>query len=147
MAKDTDYSLPEVLDTYRKDGSLIREKARVLAEQWLDQIYPRLVDPEIPTPQLLDIGKELFKLGDLLPKTNAPTGPSGPAFSISINIGEDATKTVTVTSVSEDTDLVPASYQVIDTPIEEVAPEELPPAEDQEVQAPSAPITIRGFDI
>ena len=147
MTKDTDYSLPEVLDTYRKDGSLIREKARVLAEVWLDRIYPRLADDDTPTPQLLDIGKELFKLGDLLPKVNAPTGPSGPAFSISINIGEDASKTVTVTSVSEDTDLVPTTFQVLDTPVEEAAPEELPLAEVEEVQAPPTPLAVKGFDL
>lgn len=145
MTKDTDYSLPEVLDTYRKDGSLIREKARVLAETWLDQIYPRLVDQDTPTPQLLDIGKELFKLGDLLPKVNAPTGPSGPAFSISINIGEDASKTVTVTSVPEDTDLIPTTFQVLDTPVEEAAPEDV--QEEEKVDESPQPLVVKGFDV
>jgi hypothetical protein len=141
--KDADYSLPAALDVYRKDGTLLREKARMLAETWVDQIYPRLVDPDTPTPQLLDIGKELFKLGDLLPKTNAPTGPTGPAFSITINVPTGPTQTITISDVSED-DTIEGEYQVTLPPVEEVAPEEV---EEEIPDTGPDPIPVRGFDV
>lgn len=98
---DTDYDLPTMLGTYRKDGSLIREKARVLVEDWLDRIYPRLQDPETPTSTLLSIGESLIRLGDLVPKQGVVAGGGG-GFSITINIpeGKDGTKGITISGRS-----------------------------------------------
>lgn len=143
MPKDADYSLPAALDVYRKDGTLLREKARMLAEKWVDQIYPRLVDPDTPTPQLLDIGKELFKLGDLLPKTNAPTGPTGPAFSITINVPTGAPQTITISDVSEN-DPIDAEYKVTLPPVEETPPEDV---QEEEVDEGPQPLVVKGFDL
>lgn len=84
--EDRDYKLQEVLETYRRDGSLIREKSRVLVETWLDQIYPRLVDPDMPTSGLIEIGKTLIELGDLKPKNAVQANTSGPGFSIVIQL-------------------------------------------------------------
>lgn len=100
---DTDYDLPTLLGTYRKDGSLIREKARVLVEDWLDRIYPRMQDPDTPTSSLLAIGETLIKLGDMAPK--AGTGaPAGPAFSITINIPQgDGKDAITITGTAQHT--------------------------------------------
>jgi len=83
---DRDYQLEEVLETYRRDGSMIREKSRVLVEEWLDRVYPRMVDPDIPTSALMEIGKTLIELGDLKPKKDITPTQTGPGFSITINI-------------------------------------------------------------
>jgi len=83
---DTDYDLDEVLGTYRLDGSMLRSKSRVLLEDWIERIYPRLQDQTTPTSTLLDIGKVLIELGDMKPKTNTQPQNTGPGFSITINI-------------------------------------------------------------
>jgi len=83
---DTDYDLQKVMDTYRRDGSLIREKARVLVEKWLDQVYPRMISDETPTSVLLDMGKALMELGDLKPKNQPVLQQQGAGFSITINV-------------------------------------------------------------
>jgi hypothetical protein len=83
---DTDYDMDEVLGTYRLDGSMLRTKARILLEDWIERIYPRLQDTTTPTSTLLDIGKTLIELGDMKPKTNAQPVATGPGFSITINI-------------------------------------------------------------
>jgi len=94
--EDRDYKLQEILETYRRDGSLIREKSRVLVETWLDQIYPRLIDPDMPTSGLLDIGKVLIELGDLKPKNSVAQQTSGPGFSITINVPSHTGAPITV---------------------------------------------------
>ena len=87
MAKpDSDYNMDEVLNTYRLDGSMLRSKSRVLLEDWIERIYPRMQDDTTPTSTLLDIGKTLIELGDMKPKTNAQPVNTGPGFSITINI-------------------------------------------------------------
>ena len=83
---DRDYELEQVMDVYRRDGSMIREKSRVLVEEWLDRLYPRMVDQDIPTSALLEIGKVLIDLGDLKPKKDIGPVQQGPGFSITINI-------------------------------------------------------------
>lgn len=83
---DRDYDLREVLDVFRRDGSMIREKAKVLVEEWLEKVYPRMCDPDLPTSALMEIGKTLIELGDLKPNKNVQQGPTGPAFSITIQI-------------------------------------------------------------
>lgn len=87
MAKpDSDYNMDEVLGTYRLDGSMLRSKSRVLLEDWIERIYPRMQDDTTPTSTLLDIGKTLIELGDMKPKTNSQPVQQGPGFSITINI-------------------------------------------------------------
>lgn len=87
MAKpDSDYNMDEVLSTYRLDGSMLRSKSRVLLEDWIERIYPRMQDDTTPTSTLLDIGKTLIELGDMKPKTNSQPVQQGPGFSITINI-------------------------------------------------------------
>ena len=94
--EDRDYKLAQVLETYRRDGSMIREKSRVLVEEWLDRLYPRLIDPDLPTSGLIEIGKTLIELGDLKPKNNAVQQASGPGFSITINIPSQTGAPITV---------------------------------------------------
>lgn len=84
--QNSDYNLEDVLEAKRRDGSLIREKARVLTEDWLDKVYPRMCDPDISTTALMDIGKTLMELGDLKPKKDITPAQTGPGFSITINI-------------------------------------------------------------
>ncbi len=83
---DTDYDLEEVLEAKRLDGSLIRDKSRALIEVGLDKVYPRLVDPDIPTSALMEIMKYLAEIGDMKPKKEAVQAATGPGFSITINI-------------------------------------------------------------
>lgn len=89
---NTDYDLDEVLSTYRLDGSMLRSKSRVLLEDWIERIYPRIQDESTPTSTLLDIGKVLIELGDMKPKTNAQPVNTGPGFSITINIPQSEGK-------------------------------------------------------
>lgn len=83
---DTDYDLDKVLNTFRLDGSMNKMKARVLHEQLLEKIYPRLMDSQIPTSTLIEIAKHLAEVGDLRPKTSSQPVQQGPGFSISIVI-------------------------------------------------------------
>ena len=110
--QDRDYELEKVLDTYRRDGSMIREKSRVMTEEGLEPLYRRMVDPDIPTSALLEIMKFLSELGDLKPKKELAQTNQGPAFSITINIPQsDGKPPITiegtaspVTSDPDDTD-------------------------------------------
>lgn len=99
--EDRDYKTADVLEVYRKDGSMIREKSRVLVEVWLDKIYPRLVDPDLPTSGLLEIGKALVELGDLKPKNTTLQQNTGPGFSITINIPQSGTSQPVIEGTSE----------------------------------------------
>ena len=107
---NTDYDMDEVLGTYRLDGSMLRAKSRVLLEDWIERIYPRLQDESTPTSTLLDIGKTLIELGDMKPKTNAQPQNTGPGFSITINIPQsDGKPPITIegtaTQVEEEGDV------------------------------------------
>jgi hypothetical protein len=99
--EDRDYKTQDILEVYRKDGSMIREKSRVLVEVWLDKIYPRLVDPDLPTSGLLEIGKALIELGDLKPKNTALQQVTGPGFSITINIPQSDTDQPVIEGTAE----------------------------------------------
>ncbi len=111
MAEDRDYELKKVLETYRRDGSMIREKARVLTEEGLDNLYARLTADELPTSVFLDLMKFLAEIGDLKPKqSNTPVNP-GAGFSITINIPQTdgkppITLEATSTAVPDDEDVM-----------------------------------------
>lgn len=81
-----DYELREVLDVFRRDGSLIKEKARVLTEEGLERLYARMILDDLPTSAFLDIMKYLAEIGDLKPKQSKEPVNTGPGFSITINI-------------------------------------------------------------
>jgi len=124
---DRDYELREVLDTYRRDGSMVREKARVLVEDWLDRIYPRMTDDTIPTSALLEIGKTLIELGDLKPKKDVALANQGPGFSITINIPQSDGK-------------APITIEGTATPVEQ-------DEEDDFLAALPTHVTAPGFDL
>jgi len=101
---DRDYDLREVLDTFRRDGSMIQGKARVLLEEWLEKLYPRMCDPEVSTGTLLDIGKLLMELGDMKPKAAAQPTP-GAGFSITISIPQaDGKAPITIEGTAQPAD-------------------------------------------
>lgn len=107
---NSDYEMDDVLSTYRLDGSMLRAKSRVLLEDWIERIYPRLQDDTTPTSTLLDIGRTLIELGDMKPKTNAQPQNVGPGFSITINIPQsDGKPPITIegtaTPVEEEEDV------------------------------------------
>ena len=99
---DSDYQLNDVLETYRLDGSLIRQKARVLTEAGLDRAYAILMDPDTPRSVFIDLMKYLMTLGDMVPKQTAQP-QQGPAFSIQINIpGQSQPMVIDATPVTQD---------------------------------------------
>jgi hypothetical protein len=102
-AVDADYVLDDVMRTYRLDGTMAREKARVLVEgPWMDRVYHAIMDPELPRSTLLAIGQTLIKLGDLEPKKDAPAAQAGPGFSITINIPQqDGKPPITIKGTSQ----------------------------------------------
>lgn len=97
---DRDYELREVLDTYRRDGSMIQGKSRVLLEELLEKLYPHMCNPEASAGTILDIGKFLMELGDMKPKAAAQQ-QSGPGFSITISIPQaDGKPPITIEGVA-----------------------------------------------
>lgn len=115
---DSDYQLNDVLETYRLDGSLIRQKARVLTEAGLDRAYAILMDPDTPRSVFIDLMKYLMTLGDMVPKQTAQP-QQGPAFSIQINIpGQSQPMVIDATPVAAATNPIDAD------------PTELPPLPD-----------------
>ena len=99
---DRDYNPADVLDTYRIDGSMIRTKSRVLVEDLLDKFYMRMQDSTLANGTLIEIAKILIELGDLKPKANAPTGPTAPAMSITINIpNQNGGEPINITASSQ----------------------------------------------
>jgi hypothetical protein len=100
----SDYVLEEVLEAMRKDGSLIREKARVLTEDGLERLYRRMCDNDLPHGVLLDIMKYLAEIGDLKPKTLKDPSNAGPGFSITINIPQQNSEPVTLEGSFTDVD-------------------------------------------
>ena len=134
MAKpDSDYNMDEVLNTYRLDGSMLRSKSRVLLEDWIERIYPRMQDDTTPTSTLLDIGKTLIELGDMKPKTNAQPVNTGPGFSITINIPQAEGKP-------------PITIEGTALPVEPVEEEEAPPLIDSNDEDLTA-IPVPDFDL
>lgn len=113
---DSDYQMDEVLGTYRLDGSMLRAKSRVLLEDWIERIYPRMQDETTPTSALLDIGKTLIELGDMKPKTNAQPVNQGPGFSITINIPQpDGKEPIVIEGTAHPTDTI--DEDAIDEPL------------------------------
>ena len=94
--KTSDYVLADVLEQMRRDGSLIREKARVLTEDGLEKLYHRMSMEDLPHNVLLDIMKYLAEIGDLKPKTSDKTAQQGPGFSITINIPQTNDEPITL---------------------------------------------------
>ena len=114
LTTDSDYELEKVLQSYRIDGSMIRGKSRALVEVWLDRLYPRMVDPNISTSGLLEVGKVLIELGDLKPKRDLLPTQTGPNFSISINIPQ-ANGAAPIVITGHATDVEDADYSEEDS--------------------------------
>lgn len=131
---DTDYSLTQVLSTYRRDGTMIKDKARVLLENWLDRAYGRMCDPDMPSSVLLDYGKILMQLADAGPKANSAPEKPGGGFSISINI-PTATGVINITGVTpEDDNPQPMTdMEVIEGIMSDISSNQPPDAGEQAV--------------
>lgn len=85
---DKDYDVDDVMEIWRRDGSLLREKARILLEaEGMPKIFLKLQDSELPHSVFIDLVKVLVELGDMKPKQNTQNvAQTGPQFSISITI-------------------------------------------------------------
>jgi hypothetical protein len=117
---DRDYDFDEVMETYRKDGSLLRAKSRIiLEERFLPEAYRRLGDEAAPTSAVVEIAKVLVDIGDVKPKQNTPP-TQGPGFSITINLPGSDNPPITISS---------PAHHVIEgeaTPVEDEIPGENP---------------------
>jgi hypothetical protein len=84
-ALDVDYELEEELTRKRRDGSLIRDKAKMVVEAMLDVLARKGLNPETSDAVRFQILDRMVDLGDLKPKPNAmPTGQGGAAFAVQI---------------------------------------------------------------
>lgn len=90
LTDDSDYELEKALEIKRRDGSLIREKSRMLLEEGLPTIYARMSAQDVSTSAFMEIMKYLAELGDMKPKTAAPVVVPGAGFSITINVPQNA---------------------------------------------------------
>lgn len=101
---DRDYNLPDVLDVYRKDGSLIKGKALVLVEEGMDKLYAILQDLTLPSSIRLEIMKYLTGVAGIETKPAQQLQAVGTGFSITINIPQTAPVQ----------DVIDASYSVVE---------------------------------
>jgi len=85
---DIDYVLADEIVRGRKDGSLIRDKARMLYEYFaLTKMADILQDPQQPVSVFMQIADHLAKTGDINPKANVQgMAGGGTGFSIQINM-------------------------------------------------------------
>lgn len=128
----SDPEIEAALLEMQRDGTLIREKSRLLVETWLDKIYPRMVSTETSSATLIEIGKVLIELGDLKPKKDLATGPVGPSFSITIQLPDNPTPiTIRSDQVSEE-----AEYTEVSNPVAE----ELATTGEMNFNLPSFPL-------
>lgn len=83
---DSDYDFDQVLrGQFRKDGSLLRDKARVAVEAVLDPFVTNLLRDECSHSSRIEGLKFLADLGDAMPKKNEVAVP-GAGFSIVLNL-------------------------------------------------------------
>jgi hypothetical protein len=126
LTQDRDYELRQVLDAYRKDGSLIREKARVLTEEGLEYIYSRMVQEDLSTAGLLDILKYLAEIGDLKPKQSTTPQNAGAGFSITINIPQGDKPPITIDAQAVDVPTTDGDGVMGEVPLSDVPIAKLP---------------------
>lgn len=120
---EVDYNLEEELERRRKDGSLIKLKARMIMEsEGLPSLHGMLSDREVKPADRLQAMKLLASLGDLEPRGIA-VNTGGPAMVIQFNIPTPG-KPAPITDVIETT----AEPVVTETPAPVAAP--APPARE-----------------
>lgn len=99
---ETDYELRDELEVKRKDGSLIRDKCRMLVEDVIiPQAFYALTDPEASHATKLDYARQIIDIADVKPKPNVQ--PPGAGFAVNIVIPEHGAKpTLNVTPATID---------------------------------------------
>lgn len=80
---------------YEKSGFTFKVKAKVLTEDVFEDAYKRARSSDATLLQKLEFVKLGAKLADMEPK-NTQAAPTGPAFSITINMGDESTKPKTI---------------------------------------------------
>ena len=80
---------------YQKSGFTFKVKARMLTEDVFEDAYKRARSSDATLLQKLEFVKLGAKLADMEPK-NTQAAPTGPAFSITINMGDESTKPKTI---------------------------------------------------
>jgi hypothetical protein len=82
-------------------GVTFRVQMAYMAEDLGKDVYRIAKGNEITLPQKLETFRTLAKLADLEPKATTVTGPSGPAFSISINLDSRNKPVTTIEATPE----------------------------------------------
>jgi len=80
---------------YEKSGFTFKVKAKMLTEDVFEDAYKRARSSDATLLQKLEFVKLGAKLADMEPK-NTQAAPTGPAFSITINMGDESTKPKTI---------------------------------------------------
>ena len=80
---------------YEKSGFTFKVKAKMLTEDVFEDAYKRARSSDATLLQKLEFVKLGAKLADMEPK-NTQAVASGPAFSITINMGDEAAKPKTI---------------------------------------------------
>lgn len=89
---ETDYDAREEMARRKRDGSLMRDKARMILEElFFPQAIYALEDPEVSHQTKLDYVKQLVPIADVVPRQN--TAPSGAGFTVNIVLPEPSTLT------------------------------------------------------
>lgn len=88
-----------------RSGHLFRAKCAVMAEEGLVDLWHIFNNVETPRALRFDIHRQLVKWADLEPKQSA--GPTGPGFSISINLPGQTVTIATTPTTQEPIDITP----------------------------------------
>lgn len=96
---DADYDVTEELGVLRKDGTLIRDKARMLVEEvFLPQAFYAMTDPDASHQTRLDYAKQIIEIADVKPKQNQ--AQAGGGFTVNIMIPDQGKPMLSVTPVA-----------------------------------------------
>jgi hypothetical protein len=87
MRIDPNDALEHIMAAAEQDPSVVREVARRLGIPVMGKLFQNAMDPETSTSMRLAIGKELWLIGEMYPRKDAPAAVGGhDKFSITINI-------------------------------------------------------------
>ncbi len=93
-------------------GMTFRIKAKALTEDVFEDAYKIARSNDATLLQKLEFVKLGAKLGDMEPKASAQVA-AGPGFSITINLGDTAKKTIDIPAVEEVSDFIEADVKKV----------------------------------
>ena len=93
----------------------VEAKALALQEEWLDGLYPRMKNPEMPDGTYLATGRDLYKYSGQEKKDNQSVA-QGTGFTVNIVLPNQENKSITIeaTALEEIDGVAPAIGSVAD---------------------------------